>query len=56
MLTFVQGRQALSDSLLYCHTIKSAAYIWGGKVLGVLLDNDNDKFGYMDEKVVISRL
>lgn len=56
------AQHSQSDSLLYCHKIKSAAYTWGasngspGKVLGVLLDNDNDEFGYMDEKVMIFRL
>ena len=61
VLTARQARQAMCSALPYYHSYDSAAYSWGtrggkgGVVFGLLLDNDNDKRGYMDEKVVITR-
>ena len=58
----IQGRQALCESLPYYQSFHSAAYAWGsssgfaGYVYSYLLDNDNEEYGYMDEKVVITRL
>ena len=49
-------RQALCESLEYYQAYQSGAYTWGGYAYGFLLDNDNDEHGYMDEKVVITRL
>ena len=61
VLTTRQARQALCEALPYYQSYKSAAYSWGtqggkgGVIFGLLLDNDNDERGYMDEKVVITR-
>ena len=58
----IQGRQALCESLPYYQSFHSAAYAWGsssgfaGYVYSYLLDNDNEEYGYMDEKVAITRL
>lgn len=55
-------RQALCESLPYYQAYHSGAYTWGssnggaGYAYGSLLDNDNDEYGYMDEKCVITRL
>ena len=62
MLTMLQERQALCESLPYYQSYQSSAYTWGsskdfaGYAYGYLLDNDNEEYGYMDEKVVITRL
>ncbi len=61
VLTSHQARQAMCEALPYYHSYKSAAYSWGtqggkgGFVFGLLLDNDNEERGYMDEKVVITK-
>ncbi|KAF6226736.1 hypothetical protein HO173_012339 [Letharia columbiana] len=59
---WAEMRQALCESLTYYQAYQSGAYTWGssngsaGYAYGFLLDNDNDDYGYMDEKVVITRL
>ena len=62
VLMFLQVRQALCESLPYYQAYQSSTYNWGtsggfaGYVYGFLLDNDNDEHGFLDEKVVITRL
>ncbi len=55
-LTLLQDRQSLCEALQYFQGFKSAIYSYDGRVLGWLLDNDNDERGYMDAEIVISRL
>ncbi len=55
-LTLFQDRQSLCEALHYFQGFKSAIYPYKGRVLGWLLDNDNDERGYMDAEIVISRL
>lgn len=58
----LQIRQSLCEALPYYQAYQSGVYSWGGEhgkggyVYGFLLDNDNDERGYMDEKVVITRV
>ncbi|CAF9943053.1 MAG: hypothetical protein ALECFALPRED_010499 [Alectoria fallacina] len=55
-------RQALCESLPYYHAYHSGAYTWGssngstGYAYGYLVDNDNDEYGFMDEKIAITRV
>ncbi|KAF6219146.1 hypothetical protein HO133_004971 [Letharia lupina] len=59
---WAEMRRALCESLTCYQAYQSGAYTWGssngsaGYAYGFLLDNDNDDYGYMDEKVVITRL
>ena len=55
MLTHLQGRQALCESLPYYRAFQSAGYITGGVVYAFMAGRDNSERSYMDSEIMIVR-